>query len=1034
MMKNITYISAGAGSGKTYTLTHLLSDLIKERKVAPQEVILTTFTKKAAQDFKERSKEVLFENGLYNEASALDNAMIGTIHSVAMNFISKYWFFLGLSPNLETIGEEDVLTYQTQSLSSLPTDAEIAFLKNFVRKFDIKIEKNYKPSSKLDYNFWKEPLRAIIAKATNHSVGSFDLSREKSKEFFKQFIIENLEVPQPRGNELINVLGRVKTMLTFTTNQSILREFEEFWINRKYPSIAYYAKLGIYICKLPKKCLEKDPDTVELGQLFSLIWQSQEIYNYIAKYIDIIFDLAERWRDKYSQFKRENNLLDFDDQEKYFYMLLMKTECAQEIAKEYRYVFVDEFQDCSPLQVKIFSRLSELAEHSYWVGDNKQAIFGFRASDPLLTNKVAEIISTTPEKGNNTQTLEYSYRSVPEIVQACNRIFTQVFKDIPVDKVALKETRKSLLGQKPLIIWPEVDKDLIAKGVVAMVSDGDSPKDIAILAKNNDILDSIGSKIEEYGLPVNRESFIVKDSRVTALLSSALNVFANEADYLAKAELGFLIEKDLGTERLIEKILSSPEETAKFQKRFLDQLPLVEKIEKIRKLHRFQSLSQAVESVILEANLYEEAKKIVSEDEATRVIDTIVQEAKKFEESSERLGIVPSISRFVKHFSNNDIEVPGNPDGVNLVTIHKAKGLQWKKVILVELSRDVANINKIIKREIFGVHFHRTEEISAAKLFPEVYITLLPFLYGQGNTNPPKFVTSIISNSKEFHRVLENSVREEARLLYVAFTRPKDVLILTEIGKKPFQWIEQSGIENSTSESFVNDYGFLLMNQQIFDESKFSLYKKYSKQTYDIDFGQRSIREKRDFSPSSVAGTNPVKVSYDFRFRIPHGNLPSNYSDADLGNCIHQIFYSFEFNPPSSEEMKRIIKEHGFSFTLPSTEEIIQSWNNLLKKIEELHGKIICRRHERPFEHHYHGKVFTGSIDMTVETERGTVLIDFKSCPMGSKVLDPENNHYVGHYGGQLSCYARALRANGESLIGSYIYYPVSGILVELDV
>lgn len=1034
-MKNITYISAGAGSGKTYTLTHLLSDLIKDGKVDPEQVILTTFTKKASQDFKERAKEALYENGLYNQATALDNAMIGTIHSVAMNFISKYWFFLGLSPTLETIAEEDVTTYQTQSLSSLPTDDEIAFLTNFVQKFNIRKEKDYRPGQNLDYNFWKEPLRDIIAKATNHSVGSFDLSREKSKEFFKQFVIENLNISQPRGKSLENVLDRVKIMLTFTTNQKYIGEFEEFWINRKFPSVAYYARLGKYITKLPKKCLDKDLYTVELGQSLSLIWQSKEVYDSICKYIDVIFNLAERWRDRYAQFKRENNLLDFDDQEKYFYELLMKPECADEIAKGYRFVFVDEFQDCSPLQVKIFSRLSELVEHSYWVGDNKQAIYGFRASDPSLTGKVSEIIDNTPENGNKTQTLEYSYRSVPEIVKVCNNIFTQVFHDIPTEKVELKETRKSQPQIKPLIIWTEVDNDKIAEGVAAMVANGDEPNDIAILARNNDILTKIGAKIEGYGIPVNREGFSVKNSRVTRLVSAALNIFANEANYLAKAELGFLVEKDGGTEQLIEKILSSEEETEKFQKSFLDNIPLVKKIEKIRKRHRFQSLSQVVESVILESNLYEEAKKISSEDETTRVIDTIIQETQRFEESSERLGVIPSISRLVTHLMEDDIVVPGNPDGINLATIHKAKGLQWKKVILVELSRDVANVNKLIKWEVFGVHFHRTEKISSDKLFPEVYITLLPFLYGQGNTNPPKFVVDIIYNTPEFRKILENRVREEARLLYVAFTRPKDVLILTETGKNPYLWLEQSGILNSsTSQSMADAYSFLLNNPPAYDEEKAAVSTVASPMTYKIDFDKRSENERRDYSPSAVEGTKPVKESYDFKLRIPHNNLPANFTDADLGNCIHHIFHSFEFNPPSSKEMERIIKEHGFSFTLPSTTEIIQSWDNLLQKIEELHGKIIRHRHERPFKHHHNGKVFTGSIDMTVETEKGTVLIDFKSCPMGGRVLDPHNKHFVGLYGGQLSCYAEALRDNGEKLIGGYIYYPVSGILVELDI
>lgn len=51
-MKNVTYINAGAGSGKTYKLTMILTKLIKEGKVKPEEVILTTFTTKAANEFK----------------------------------------------------------------------------------------------------------------------------------------------------------------------------------------------------------------------------------------------------------------------------------------------------------------------------------------------------------------------------------------------------------------------------------------------------------------------------------------------------------------------------------------------------------------------------------------------------------------------------------------------------------------------------------------------------------------------------------------------------------------------------------------------------------------------------------------------------------------------------------------------------------------------------------------------------------------------------------------------------------------------
>ena len=67
-MKNVTYISAGAGSGKTHNLTTTLAELIAKDKtdsehVEPEQVILTTFTVKAANEFKEKAKIELYKLG-----------------------------------------------------------------------------------------------------------------------------------------------------------------------------------------------------------------------------------------------------------------------------------------------------------------------------------------------------------------------------------------------------------------------------------------------------------------------------------------------------------------------------------------------------------------------------------------------------------------------------------------------------------------------------------------------------------------------------------------------------------------------------------------------------------------------------------------------------------------------------------------------------------------------------------------------------------------------------------------------------------
>ena len=116
---------------------------------------------------------------------------------------------------------------------------------------------------------------------------------------------------------------------------------------------------------------------------------------------------------------------------------------ASEISQSYRYLFVDEFQDSSPIQVKIFESLSDLMEHSYWVGDYKQAIYGFRGSDIALTKAVVDRVARK-ENGCDTDTLDKSWRSLPDIVEVNNAVFEKTFADV-LDKenIHLDEVREN---------------------------------------------------------------------------------------------------------------------------------------------------------------------------------------------------------------------------------------------------------------------------------------------------------------------------------------------------------------------------------------------------------------------------------------------------------------------------------------------------------------------------------------------------------------------------------------------------------------
>ena len=128
-MKNITYISAGAGSGKT---TRIIEELVTaiNSGVQPSQIIMTTFTRAAAQEMRERAKQKLLELGHSDKANEMEAAMIGTIHSVCLSFLQKYWYLAGISPETQQMDENDFKLYVDRSLFENVDDKD---MQNFER-------------------------------------------------------------------------------------------------------------------------------------------------------------------------------------------------------------------------------------------------------------------------------------------------------------------------------------------------------------------------------------------------------------------------------------------------------------------------------------------------------------------------------------------------------------------------------------------------------------------------------------------------------------------------------------------------------------------------------------------------------------------------------------------------------------------------------------------------------------------------------------------------------------------------------------
>jgi ATP-dependent exoDNAse (exonuclease V) beta subunit len=117
----------------------------------------------------------------------------------------------------------------------------------------------------------------------------------------------------------------------------------------------------------------------------------------VRRYLQLVFGLSADALQSYRNAKLAAGAVDFVDQDALMlHALRTRPEVRAALAEELDLVLVDEFQDTSPLQLALFVELAQLARRSVWVGDPKQAIYGFRGTDATL---VAQVLQALPQWG-----------------------------------------------------------------------------------------------------------------------------------------------------------------------------------------------------------------------------------------------------------------------------------------------------------------------------------------------------------------------------------------------------------------------------------------------------------------------------------------------------------------------------------------------------------------------------------------------------------------------------------------------------------
>lgn len=1051
-MKKILYISAGAGSGKTTELVNRLVDVLKNHQdIKPSEIMMTTFSRAAANELRERTRAGLLDEDLVKQASELDAASIGTIHSICLGFLQKYWYLVGISPEPKQLEENDFKSFADKSINQIVSESDIWQFEQWRKELEITKGLFHEE----DYTYWRDLLKTMVEKVRYYKIENLKDSCKKSKAEIKKCFL-NHQFDQPYYNSLvakylIENAKDVKKDGTLTANAQKRKEN----IN-KYNPLKYGPE------NFPKSgagCIKEINDKIVayLKSSFSFTKAKEDI---LCEITNKLFELLAVWKVDFDKFKKTHQLLDYNDMELYFQELLTKKEVQDEISSRYKLIMVDEYQDCNSIQVDIFKTLSDLIAgnsplnySSIWVGDPKQAIYGFRGSDTELTKSVGDAIrknETEGVSGFKTEPLDKSYRSRPDLVAFANDIFVPIFtgRCFGMDKrdVSLGYGRtdpSEMKGQDVSLRWNLTNKeDELAARIKQMVESRKYKieedkivrelqyKDIAILTRNNFSIDGIANSMRQIGIPVcapEAKSF----SRTEIQLLLALLQYAKEPKYRRHLRLDIihLLKNESTTDLLNDyigyidgKIKKEVKEDGRevyiYPDDWRDNDQLIELVEKISKECYAKNMHDTLATFVDRLHLMDVVNRWGDAEIRKENISNFLKRATKYDTHCDQMELGDDGRKFSK-FVQYLIDTPDaaaldlDRDAVKVITLHKSKGLGWPVVILYDLDNGVLTTGKIAEREFVGVREQKGDKDYWLRVFPPMG-KMLNSAVSQELSKEPYFISS-----------RERLLKEEARLFYVGFTRARDLLVFATNNQNT-QWMDEIlTIGELTSESIKDK---TVEVEYTLEETPSREEEKYTEiDTSALEFNNEETQHL--INPSKMPHCD---IKYDVECLELSGAAfevnKDNERMSTIGTCIHNIYAAYNENlkeEDSVEMAQNIITAYGLQDVIDAP-KVVNAIKLLYMELKNRFGKPISIGHEVPFALAMEGdQLLHGEIDLLWKTEKGVVLVDFKNIE--NETPNPE------HYFAQMSAYEKAISGAGLNCISIVLFYANHGKMVVLN-
>lgn len=886
--KDVT-LMAGAGTGKTRVLTSRFINIVKNYH-DPKKILAITFTKKAAEEMLGRiSKELVDENIDFEEK----DLNIMTIHSFALEIVKNYSYLIGINPNFSILDDgkiEEMLENAVKvSLNNITSKEFQRYLIDFkTNPFE---ERKVFIDLYLDFRNKDLDFSDILNKSLN-----FNKSSKSSKELF--LLLDDFR--KVSGSKFKNFYDDNIEEIKKTENLDLeaLNSIEE--------------NLG---------SASKYEDKIEnIVDLIHDLKKNFEIKN--KGYYQVIIEILKEIDKNYSKEKRELKALDYDDIISYTHLILSDDKFNKSLKERYSYILVDEYQDTNEIQNEIINTFVD--SNLFIVGDPKQSIYAFRGTDLKsyfnFSNKI--------KNRGISLVMNKNYRSDGKIINFINSTFENLIE-------SYEEMDFDFESGGDVYKYDAEDNNEIADLVLDLLKKFEE-KEVAILSRSNAQIDEISRILSLRNISFNKGERSLEEIEVLKVTKNILSTIYSPEDFLNTLALFNSPILNFNFKDLVKILNLGLDNVSALLDLKCDDANINKFIKFLNKLKEESKLLLFDEMIEEIMNYFYDLKTLKKID--WEYLYKFKERARDYLEDKDK--DYRSFEKYLLTLSFDDLE-----EGINLLTIHKSKGLEFDVVIISHMDRGkkLGQVRKIIVDRELGL--------------------------------------ALKSDFSDYrYRTINEKLRavdreEEKRVLYVAMTRAKKELILF------------GNLKKYKSDSYFDllDRDIKIKEYKLSDEIEKEISaKSYSELDLDYNFENR-IREYYTVTDFLNFKRSPIDFYKKYFLGIDEYTLGEGkiqvMDPKRLGSIVHlfaQIHSNKDANKDNIDEFLKEIFEYY-------EEEINEDKLNISRELSlnylEMEEKNIIDK-ELLFYYDLDGFLVKGFIDQVIKIDGDYYIVDLKTSDM----------------------------------------------------